>query len=489
MRRRSRSIAAALPVVALLGVASLPVVFLLSRLAAAGAAFDPSSLGRTAAFALGGALVATMAGAAAGIAAGVVALPARRWLLGATCVLIAAPPAYWWIGATRIPGIPWGAFAGLAAGALVAGLALSPVPMLLVFAALRELPSNLYEAARVALPPGRRALFVLLPLLKAPLLAGLLLTVILLLGESEIPFLFGFRTVMTDIVTVFAQTFDVTQTIPLVVPLLLAVLASALAAGRPLLQTVLATSRGAHGVVQRRASFPGLFPALPAAILLASLGGYLVAAFGRGLPRLPIKPETLWASVAEPVACAWATVLLVVATAYPLRGSAAMRWALWAGLLLFCIPPAIFGIGWIGISHALPGLSIPPLLAHGSRAVGLPLLGFAIAYARLPRSLEDAARLVALPPLRRAFVLVLPPLAPSLVAASALVAALAFADRDVASLLLPAGASRLMLELYLVSANAPSGTVGAAALAALGGAVLTILLAAAGPLVLWRRRG
>ena len=481
---------AALPIAVLLGAASLPVVFLLSHVGAAGAGFDGSSLAPTAAFALGGALVATVVGAAAGIGAGVLALPGGRVLVGAACVLIAAPPAFWWIGATRVPGIPWGMVSGLASGAVVAGLALAPAPMLLVFAALRQLPSNLYEAARVTLPPPRRLRYILLPLLKAPLAGGFLLIVILLLGESEIPFLFGFRTVMTDIVTIFAQTYDVRRTMPLVVPLLLIVLVLAAVAASPLLQTVLATSRGAHGVVRRPASAPiGVVAAVPGAVAIFSLGGHALAGFGGGLPRLRIEPATLAASVAEPVACAWITVLLVVAAAYPVRTSAAMRFGLWAGLLLFCIPAAIFGIGWIGIGHALHGLSVPPVVAHGSRAVGLPLLAFAIGYARLPRSLEDAARLVAIPPIRRAFVLLLPLLAPSLVAASALVAALTFADRDVASLLLPPGTSRLMLDLYLVSANAPSGAVGAAALTALAGAALTLALAAAGPMLVWRRRG
>lgn len=489
MTRPARPLAA-LPIGVLLGAAGLPVIFLLSRLGAAGAGFDGSSLVQAGAFAVGGALVATAVGAAAGIVAGVLALPGAKWLVGAACVLIAAPPAFWWIGATRVPGVPWGMVSGLASGAVVAGLALCPVPMLLVFAALRELPSNLYEAARVTLPPLRRLRFVLLPLLKAPLAGGFLLTVILLLGESEIPFLFGFRTAMTDIVTIFAQTFDVTRTIPLVAPLLLAVTGLAAVAARPLLQTVLATSRGAHGVVRKPASaLFGVVAALPGAVAVFSLGGYAWASFAGGVPRLRIEAGMLFASVAEPVACAWITVLLVVAAAYPVRTSAAMRFCLWTGLLLFCIPAAIFGIGWIGISHALHGLSIPPVVAHASRAVGLPLLAFAIGYSRLPRSLEDAARLAPIPPLRRALVLVLPLAAPSLVAASALVAALTFADRDVASLLLPAGTSRLMLDLYLVSANAPSGAVGAAALTALGGAALTTALAAAGPLLLWRPRG
>jgi hypothetical protein len=77
----------------------------------------------------------------------------------------------------------------------------------------------------------------------------------------------------------------------------------------------------------------------------------------------------------------------------------------------------------------------------------------------------------------------------SLMAASALVAALTYADRDVASLLLPPGASRLTLNLYLASANAPSSTIGALALVVLAAAAITVTLAAAGPALLWGRRG
>ena len=75
MTRRSRlSGLAALPMVVLLGAAALPVVFLLSRLAVGEVAVDGASLAATAAFALGGAAVATATGAAAGITAS----PCRR---------------------------------------------------------------------------------------------------------------------------------------------------------------------------------------------------------------------------------------------------------------------------------------------------------------------------------------------------------------------------------------------------------------------------
>jgi iron(III) transport system permease protein len=476
-----------------LATAALPIALLLTHMRAAGGGIDASSLVQTLGFAAGGAVVATVVGATAGMLAGTLALPGGRWWVAASCVLIAAPPAFWWLGATRVPGVSWGSLSGPVGGALVAGVALSPIPLLLVHAALREMPANLYESARVMLPPLRRLLQVLIPLMAAPLWAGFLLTVILLLGESEIPFLFGFRTAMTDIVTLFSQTFDVRRVIPLVTPLLLVVLGLGALAGRPLLRTVLASSRGAQGVVRRPdAGALSVLAAVPAAVTLFSIGGYALAvlpALARGWPGPRLRPSSVLASVGEPVVCAWSTVTIVVAAAYAIRSSAALRWSLWAGLLLFCTPGGIHGIGWIGVSQALGGLDIPPGLAHASRVIGLPLLGFAIAYSRLPRSLEDAARLLPISPARRALVLSLPLLAPSLVAAAALVAALVFADRDVASLLLAPGASRLMLDLYLVSANAPSAAVGAAALVALAGATLTVALAAAGPLLLWRRRG
>lgn len=481
-----------LPMGLLLGLASLPLFFLFASASTTWIEVEWVSIGGTLSFALGGGIVSTILGAAAGITVGTWEFTGRRGLIGLSLVSIAAPPAFWWIGTTRVP-LAWGTVTGPGSAALVAGLALSPITLLLVLAALRELPANVYEAARVSLSPAARFRAVLLPLLGAPLAGGFLLSVILLMGESELPFLFGFRTVMTDIVTTFSQTFDVGRTVPLIVPLLLVVVALGLLAGRPLIRAVLASSRGAHGVVRRPASAAvGLCAAAPAAFVTVSIAGYLWAAAAAASGHwwnLPVSRSTAIASIVEPVSCAWITLIVALVAAYPARGLRAMRYFLWIGLLLFFIPAGVYAIGWIRLSQVLGGVTIPPIVAHVSRAVVLPALGFAVAYSRLPNSLEDAARLVPVSPVRRAFLFVLPVLLPSLVASSALVAALTYADRDVASLLLSPGTSRLMLDLYLRSANAPSGTVAAVALAVLAGATLTVALAAAGPVLLWRRRG
>lgn len=489
-RRFFLAVLVAAPMAALLLLASAPLLYLLSRLETSAAPLDFASLGHTAGFALGGAALSTLVGGTAGALLAMREFAGRRSIVALSVVLIAAPPAFWWIGAAHLPGVAWRTLSGAAGAATVAGLTLSPIPLLLVYAALRELPANVYEAARVALGPAPRLLFVLLPLLRPALGSGFLLAVILLLGESELPFLFGFRTVMTDVVTTFSRTFSVAAVVPLVLPLLLAVLLLGALGMPPVLRTLLASSRGTQGLVRRPASAPvALAAAAPAALSVLSLAGYAWAA---GLParwpRVPVSLSTVGASILEPVGCAWISLSLALVAAYPARRSAAMRHLLWAALLLFCVPAAVFGIGWIGVGQALGGVAVPPLVAHSSRVLGLPALAFAVAYSRLPWSLEDAARLVPVSPVRRAFVFVLPVLLPSLGASAALIAALAYADRDVASLLLLPGASRLMLDLYLVSANAPSARVGGMAFVVLACGALTVVLAVAGPTLLWRRR-
>lgn len=478
---------------ALFGLTTIPLLYLFARITwRGGVRLDWSSLGPTLVFALGGATVATILGGATGVLLGTREFPGRRCLLALSVLPIAAPPAFWWIGATRWTA-SWGNASGPIPAAVVAGLALSPVTVLLVFATLRQLPSNLYQAARVALPPATRLFSVLIPLLRSSLVGGFVLTIILLLGESELPFLFSFRTAMTDVVTTFAQTFNVESTVPVIIPLLIVILILGVLAGRPLMHAMLTASRGGHGVSRTPAAFGLMLPfGVPAAYVVAAVSGYAWAVVG-AVPtswlRSPVSAATLAVSVIEPVGSAWSALLLTVIAVYPARRSAVMPAFLWIALVLFCVPAAVFAIGWIGVSQRLGGMPISPIVAYTSRGVALAVLGFGVAYSRLPASLENAADLVPLSAVRRAWTFTLPLTVWSLAASSAMIAALTYADRDVASLLLRPGASRLTLDLYLASANAPSAVVGQLALATLVGAALTVAVAAAGPVAVWGRRG
>jgi iron(III) transport system permease protein len=478
-----------LPMVLLLIVTAAPLIILLAHTSAGDLQTDWSSFEQTLEFAAGGAAISTVVGCAMGILFGTRQFPGRRWLFVVSIVLIAAPPAFWWIGVTRLTS-GFGNGARIVAAATAGGLALSPVSFLLVFASLRQIPSNLYQAARLTLPPVSRIRVVLMPLVKSALIGGFALTFILLLGESELPFLFGFRTLMTDVVTTFSQEFDVGRALPLIIPLLLTIFIVGVLSAKPLTRTLLTSTRGSHGVARKPGSIVlSACAALPALYVIAALAGYGLPIF-RALQRshTSVDLTTITVSVIEPVAAAWIAVFLTLMCAYPARSSSAMPYLVWVALLLFCVPAGIYAIGWIQAGQVAGGLTAPPVIAHASRATALCILGFAVGYSRLPASLESAARLVRTSPVRRAAVFVLPLIAISLIASSSLAAALTYADRDVASLLLPPGASRLTLNLYLASANASSSTIGVLAFTALCGAALTIILAAAGPALLWRKR-
>jgi ABC-type Fe3+ transport system permease subunit len=231
------------------------------------------------------------------------------------------------------------------------------------------------------------------------------------------------------------------------------------------------------------AALPGLGIALPvigyASGIVRSPGGW---------PAMTIDGPTALASILEPVSCAWAALFITVVCAFAARRSDSTPLLLSIGLLLFCVPAAIYAVGWLALGQLVRGVAVSPSVAHISRGVALAALGFAVGYSRLPQSIEDAAALVPVHPVKRAFVFVLPLLKWPLAATAALIAALTYADRDVASLLLPPGASRLTLNLYLASANAPSSTIGALAIVAILGAAVTVGLAAMGPMLLWRWR-
>ena len=122
-----------LPLAVLLTASALPLVFLIGRFAVL-PAVDLSSLAPSLAFAVTGAAVSAVVGGALGAVAGTLEVPGRRWAVGISAALIAAPPAFWWIGLTRLP-VGWGSPSGALIGGGVAGLALAPITLLLVLAA------------------------------------------------------------------------------------------------------------------------------------------------------------------------------------------------------------------------------------------------------------------------------------------------------------------------------------------------------------------
>lgn len=470
-----------------------PLVIVAGSAAAADSAGSLSTIATTLSFALGGAGLATALGTLEGLVVGTVAFRGRKVWTAILMLPLLAPPALWWLGIRRLPGLSLQGLSGLAGATLIAGFALAPIPFALVLAATRECPRNVYSAARLALAPAARILRVLLPLVSSAALSGFLIGAILLCGESELPFLLGFRTSMTDAITAFARSFEPGAAAAAAAPLAAVVLVLAGVAARPVLRAVLPSARSSDVGIARAPGRWGLAVALVATLPFAASVAGFAATVLRSPEALRSPAEgalaTVARSLAEPVLAAWLALAAGAMAAYLVRRSpVALRVLLVAGLVVACMPPAISAIGWLALGQRL-GTPVPPLFAHALHSWGLGAIAFAVAYARLPPSLEQAAELLPIPPAVRAFRLLLPSVTPSLVAAAVLAAALVYADRDVASLMLPPGSERLMLDLYLRAANAPAAVVSGLALAVLGCALAVGMLAALGPWLLLRPRG
>jgi iron(III) transport system permease protein len=471
----------------LLGISAAPLIFII--LSARGAVrVDGGSFMNSAIFACVGASIAVVLGGAEAI---VLAMTNAKGhvLANAICVVpLAAPAAFWWLGLQRLGSFATTVFHGEGGAAVISGIALSPVPFLLVTAALHEIPSSALEAARLALPPPSRVVRVLLPMLRSAFIASFLLTTVILIGESELPFLFGFRTVMTDAVTEFARSFDAAEVAPMIVPVLVLVIALAMVMRGALLKTLLAPARGARGV--RPTPQPWhLLAAAPILLLLgASIAGHLSGLTRGGAFDIQRVGAVAATSIAEAVVWSWITVGAAIVVVYPIRRSPQLRWMLSIAVVLFAAPSAFFAIGCVAFSQRA-GVDVPVGAAHFCRLLGLAIIAFAAAYTRIPRSVDDAAQLVPMSSILRAHRFVLPLLGASSAATALLVATMILSDRDVASVLLPAGAERLMLDLYLTAANAPAFVVSAWAVAVLGSAIIVAVASGAGPWLLWRRRG
>jgi hypothetical protein len=170
-RARVVRVVRVLPIACLVAFSAAPIAFVASRGVLSRPEVDWSALLQSVAFALIGACLASAFGAAAGLITGTLEFPGRLPLMLLLALPLAAPLAYWWLGLARAPGLQGYALHGLAAGMLVAAIALAPVSYLMTLSAVREISPSTYDAARLALPPVRRIVFVLLPLCRGALAA------------------------------------------------------------------------------------------------------------------------------------------------------------------------------------------------------------------------------------------------------------------------------------------------------------------------------
>jgi iron(III) transport system permease protein len=417
---------------------------------------------------------------------------ALRWLLGYDS------PRQW-----RLPDLR-----SMGGAVFVLGFTLYPYVYMTARAMFMTQPAHLLEAAR-SLGETRWGAFwrVALPMARPALAVGLSLALLETLNDIGASEFLGVHTLTVSIYTTWVTRSDLAGAAQIACTMLLAVVALVWLERR-------GRSRQRFGSAQRMRAIqpkrlPGLVAwAVTAAVSLPVLIGFVAPAaylLWESTKRLQLGAGIsagLWASLLNTLGLALGvTVLAVLAglvvawsTRQGVSTRAPARWPLQLSTLGYAVPGTVLAIGLL-----TPALALDAGLAQLLGAQGLPLLGFGVVLvvacvirflampvggldaglARIPPTLEQAARLLGETPwgtLRRVH---LPLLRPALATSAMLVFVDAMKELPATLLLRPADFDTLATWLY---AEAARGTYEEGAIAA-----LCIVLAGLVP-VLWLAR-
>lgn len=498
------------PALVVVALSLLPVVYLFARAALAEPEAALELLTRPSTVALLGrsfglALVVSVASVALSLVLALVTsasdMPLRRLLVVLTVAPLAVPcyvgaSAYLAALSPRGPvggvlvslGLTPPSLYGFGGAAFVLTLFSFPFAFLPIRAALRRADASPFEAARVLGAGPVRAFFVgLWPALAPACLAGGTLVMLYALAELGAVALLRFDTFSRVIFLQLTSAFD--RSSAAVVSLLL--VASVVVV---LLLAELLGPRAAPAPDRARPFAPRLralvWPALAFALSLSLLTLVLPAtAFVWWLrARGGELPAWLWRSLSVSVGAGLSAAVVCAALSLPLafllvRGqSRATRLLARVVDIGFALPGLVVALGLSTFAlHALPSLygRFPVLLlGYVVLFLALSLGSVRGVLARVPSSLEEAARVLGCSPRQTLLRVTLPLLVPGLVAGGALVALSVMKELSLTLLLIPAGESTLATRLWAYTDEAMYAE------AALPGSLLVVVAALGLALVL-----
>jgi iron(III) transport system permease protein len=451
-----------------------------------------------------GLVVAVLAGGigtALGILLSKTDLPGRRMLMALLTFPLFLPPyllALGWFTVLGRQGLVAGmlgplagaatsdAFFGLGGASLVLTVAYTPIVLHLARIGLTSIDPATEEAARLRFrwPPIVRRIH--LPLIAPAVVLGMLLTLILVVGEFGVPAYVRYPVFSGAVFTQFAAFLDIRAAVVTSIPLAVLVLGGVAAErywlrarvqflGR--MRTVaVAAPLGAWRTVATTGAwmYALITVVLPLAGLAIDAGGavnYLAALRGAGASVV----ESLWtAAVAASLITATGLLLayLVERTARGRRN--VLDTAL---LLLFATPGTVLGVALIlmwnraGLTYVYGSVGII-LIGYVAHYTPLAARAIGVSLQTISRNVEEAAQIGNVSWTRTVIRVLLPLLAPAIAGAWALAFIFCVRDLDLVMTVHPPGVETLPIRLYTLMANTASSVT-----AALG--VIMVMLTAA----------
>ncbi len=365
-----------------------------------------------------------------------------------------------------------------------------PLAMLITGTALSQIHSGLEEAGLMRVSFAGMLAKIVLPLIRPALTISFLLILIISLSDFSVPAFFGVNTFTTEIFTQFSAFYNHQLAIGQSFLLVLLCLTLLLSENRylsdaPFFSVHVKGSKTKHYPVNKGRTFLHILLWIFLSIVLVLP---VVMLFHQALSGREIFFSRAWdllgPTIFQSAKLAFSGALLISFT------------GLWVGymkeryrfphlntmfLLTFIIPSTVLGVAIIkfynhpGANFIYTSITIL-LIAYVARFgfIAARIIGNGIK--QLPGSLEEAARVIGIPPVKRFFSISIPLLLPSLFTAFVLSFVLCLGELGTTIMIYPPGTELMPVKIFTIGANAPLALTSSMTLISFGVTLFIILI-------------
>ena len=365
-----------------------------------------------------------------------------------------------------------------------------PLAMLITGTALSRIHSGLEEAGLMRVSFARMLIKIVLPLIRPALTISFLLILIISLSDFSVPAFFGVNTFTTEIFTQFSAFYNhqlaISQSFLLVLLCLTLLLSeNKYLSDAPFFSVhVKGSSTKHYSVLRRKTSLHILLWILLFAVLVLPV----VMLFHQALSGREILFSRAWEllspTIFQSAKLAFLGALLISSislwVAYMKERSSFPHLNTML-LLTFIIPSTVLGVAVIKFYNQ-PGTNfiyttiIILLITYVGRFgfIAARIIGNGIK--QIPGSLEEAARVIGIPPVKRFFSISIPLLLPSLFTAFVLSFVLCLGELGTTIMIYPPGIELMPVKIFTIGANAPQALTSSMILISFGVTMCFILL-------------
>ncbi|RUA24352.1 MAG: hypothetical protein DSY76_08015 [Bacteroidetes bacterium] len=352
---------------------------------------------------------------------------------------------------------------------LVHIMVFSPLAMLIVGSALRQINKGVEEAGLMSVSFERMLRKIILPLIRPAVGLSFVLIFIFSLSDFSVPAFFGLRTFTTEIFTQFSAFYNFQLATGQSIILLLISLLLMLWEGRQLQDAAFFSvdTRGSEYKIYKLANRFLWLKWIPVVLIVVSSLLPLLMLLVQSLSGKELTFIDAW-NIMSPTIIPSISLAFIGAILITLIGlwAAYMKERLSFGfpntllLITFIVPSTVLGMAEIGFfnrpaTNFIYASVIIILISYVGQFTFIASRIMGNGLRQIPKSLEEAAAVIGISPFRRFYKITLPLLFPSLIASFILAFVLSLGELGTVIMVYPPGTELMPIKLFTISANAP----------------------------------